>query len=298
MGRAVERGIDNARSKRGGIETGSSLLSGDAREASERFFDFFSVDPAADDPLLLRRLIAAFSRIPYENLSKIIKQTETGSAPRFRLPPEVLQDHIEHRLGGTCFSLTHFFQKILTAAGFEAYRVMAHMRAGRNIHCAVVVCLPEGRVLIDPGYGLNRPVPLRTDAPVRFASRHGGVELRYDADTDEYHLFTYMARERKWRYCFADRPVPDDEFERHWIDSFSKPSLHQICLYRASPQGHLYLRKHHLRLTTFRGQQKENVRETLHKTVKDYFGISPVWVDRAREVLEERKAGRSPDPAP
>ena len=69
--------------------------------------------------------------------------------------------------------------------------------------------------------------------------------------------------------------------------------INQICLYRAGPQGHMYLRKNHLRVTSFRGQRKENVREGLHDTVKTYFGIAPRWVEEAKAVLAERRAKRS-----
>jgi arylamine N-acetyltransferase len=267
---------------------------GDFREASGLFFEFFKLAPDPGDPLALRYLVSSFARIPYENLSKIVKSHhEGGVVPRFRLPPEVMRDHIDHRLGGTCFSLTYFLEKILRHAGYDCHKVMAHMHAGRNIHCAAVVHAPEGDFLIDPGYGLNRPIPLREDGPVRFASRHGGVEVVFDPAARTYHLYTYTAPERKWRYCFTNEAVPDDEFERYWIDSFARPSLNQICLHRASPQGHLYLRKNHLRLTTFRGQRKDNVRENLDRTVKEYFGISPLWLERAQEVLAERKAQRA-----
>jgi arylamine N-acetyltransferase len=269
---------------------------GEQVEASERFFDFFRLDPRARDPLFLQRLVSTFSRIPYENLSKIIRGgTDPLSPVRFRLPTDVMKDHIEHRLGGTCFSLTFFLEKILNYCGFSCYKVMANMKAGDNIHCAVVVVSGGDRFLIDPGYGLNRPVVFSEQRPVRFASRHGGVELVFVPEEDRFHLFTYMARERKWRYSFADQPVSDEDFERFWMDSFSKPSLNQICLYRASPQGHLYLRKNHLRITTFRGQRKDNVRENLHRTVKTYFGISPYWVEQAKSVLAERKSQRPPE---
>ncbi len=267
---------------------------GDQTESSQQFFDYFGLDPSARDPLFLQRLVSAFSRIPYENLSKIIQSGVDGESPvRFRLPAEVMQNHIEHRLGGTCFSLTYFLDRLLRYAGFTCYKVMANMRAGENIHCAVVARVGETDYLIDPGYGLNRPVQLYEDRPIRFASRHGGVELVFVPQESRFHLFTYMARERKWRYSFSNRQVSEEDFEQYWMESFYKPSLNQICLYRASPQGHLYLRKNHLRVTTFRGQRKENVRQNLHRTVKTYFGISPHWVEEAASILAERRSRRS-----
>ncbi|MCK4547963.1 MAG: arylamine N-acetyltransferase [Candidatus Eisenbacteria sp.] len=261
------------------------------QEANDLFFKHFRLDPSARGPLFLQQLVSSFGRLPYENLSKIIRsREEKDPVDWFRLPAEVMKDHVEHRLGGTCFSLTFFLERLLICTGFNCYKVMAHMRAGENIHCAAIVRLPEGDVLIDPGYGLNRPVALSKDRPVRFVSRHGGVELVFDPEDERFHLFTYMAQERKWRYCFTNEPVSDEEFERHWIASFSKSSMSNVCLYRASHHGHLYLRKNHLRITSFRGQRKENVRESLDKTVETYFGIAPHWVEEARGILAERRA--------
>ena len=267
------------------------LISAGSTDACKLFLDHFRMDASARDPMFLQRVVHNFSKIPYENLSKIVK-TAGGGDPRihFRLPDELMRDHVDYRLGGTCFSLTFFLETLLTHLGYSCYKVMADMQAGRNIHCAVVVTEPSGTLLVDPGYGLNRPVLLNRDHPVRFLSRHGGVEVVYEPASDQFHLFTYMARERKWRYSFADRAVSDEDFERFWVESFSKPTLNQICLYKVTQQGRLYLHRHHLRVSTFRGQRKENVRENLHRTVKTYFGIAPHWVDEAVAVLAERRA--------
>ena len=62
----------------------------------------------------LTRILVSFARIPYENISKLIKLSETGGEwDRFRLPAEVWEDFRRNNLGGTCFSLTFFLWAIL-----------------------------------------------------------------------------------------------------------------------------------------------------------------------------------------
>ena len=83
---------------------------------------------------LLERLVQAFSKLPYENISKIIKLSDhLEDEDQIRLPEEVVEGHLTEGLGGTCFSLTFALQSILAQNGFSNYPVMAHMRAGRKI---------------------------------------------------------------------------------------------------------------------------------------------------------------------
>src|SRR4030067_449842 len=75
------------------------------RDAARVFYEHFSLAPEGPVERFLERLIEQYTRIPYENLSKIIKRFASGTLEeRLRLPDEVIGDHIEWGLGGTCFS--------------------------------------------------------------------------------------------------------------------------------------------------------------------------------------------------
>jgi len=253
----------------------------------ERHFGLIRGRSARDD---LRLLLRHYSRIPYENLSKIIKVARYQELEeKFRLPLEVIQDHIEHRLGGTCFSLTYFLEQILRCWGYPCYKTMAHMAAGENIHCVIVAEVGGESCLVDPGYLLWEPLPLSRGGPQVLSAPQGRLELRYDGRGEEYHLFTCNARGRKWRYRFRPCPVSEEEFRRHWVASFSRPTLHDILLNRLTEQGLLYIRGHHLRLTSLAEERKENIRRDLHRQVERWFGIDPRWVEEALSVLERQR---------
>jgi hypothetical protein len=71
------------------------------------FMQHFGIAPDEPPRRLLENVVTAFTRLPYENIAKIIKRAEAGCAEKARrYPDEVIRDHIEWGAGGTCFSLS------------------------------------------------------------------------------------------------------------------------------------------------------------------------------------------------
>jgi arylamine N-acetyltransferase len=265
-------------------------LSKPHEEAIELFHRHFAIDRAGTELGHLRRILRHYARIPYENISKIIKVASNQDLEtKFRLPQEVMGDHIEHRLGGTCFSLTFFLEQILLASGYHCHKVMAHMQAGENIHCVIIVELSGKRYLVDPGYLLWEPLPMSTERPRVSYTPRGGVELAYDPIGRLFHLFTLDVGGRKWRYRFADQAVSDREFREHWIASFSKPTMHKILLNQLTEKGQLYVRGNHLRLTSLSEEKKANIRQDYHYQIHRLFGIDPDWIEEALSILKQQR---------
>ena len=252
----------------------------------------------------LRQLAYHFAEFPYENISKIIK---TAGAPTLgeamRLPTEVVTDHIDRNFGGTCFSLTFLFERMLRSFGFDCYKVMADMNSGRNVHCLVVVREGGGKYLVDPGYALYEVIPLPGGgaaagvglgpAVQRARLPHAVVEVRADdmgaEPSSAYNLWTEDATGRKWRYRFADAPVSDGDFETHWLESFSKPTLHNICLTRMTPRGHIYLRKDFFKFTSPTSVEKRHLAGGRERLIEQEFGIGGQWVEMAQKVLDGQR---------
>ena len=276
----------------------TSLNPHDHADSVRTFLDFFGLTPRKPDHVTLQEILERFAGLPYENISKIISlnECECGAAPAVRLPETVMEDYARFHLGGTCFSLTFFLQTILTRSGFDCYPVMADMKAGTNIHCCLVVILDAAKYLLDPGYLLTRPMEINPAKPRLFRSEFTGVELRFDRQTNWYHLFTFNQDERKWRYRFQDRPVPPEEFLQHWLASFRKNSMHNICLTRVTRDGLLYVQKYFMRETTFAGKRNFNIRQNYHAVLHDQFGIDRQIVEQAQAALadnlrKERESG-------
>ena len=259
-------------------------------EAVSLFQGHFGLDRPRPDLDYLRQILRHYAQIPYENISKIIKVAKNPDPEaKFRLPRELMEDHIDHRLGGTCFSLTYFLEQILVGSGYPCHKAMAHMQAGENIHCVMVVELSKDQYLVDPGYLLWEPLLLSTEGPQICYTPRGGVELEYDANGGLFHVFTFDIGGRKWRYRFSDRAVSDGEFRGHWIASFSKPTMHNILLNQLTEKGQLYIRGSHLRLTSLSEEKKANIRQDYHRQIQEFFGIEPRWVEEALSILKRQR---------
>lgn len=270
-------------------EKKTSLDSHSHGDAVDEFFDFFELRAQSPRLEFLQEILDRFATIPYENISKIIKLNQQWDAEveRIRLPEEVIAHHVDKKLGGTCFSLTYYLQSILTQNNFRCYPVMADMRAGENIHCCLIVLLDGTRYLVDPGYLLTQPMEIHPDKPKLFRTEFAGVELRYEPQAQKYNLFTFDKHERKWRYCFRDRPTPADEFLRHWLASFGWNSMHGICLTRVLKGGLLYVHKNFMRETTFSEKKNYNIKRNYHAAIRDHFGIEKEIVEQAQAALGE-----------
>lgn len=256
------------------------------------FLKHFQVTPALPSREFLQRIIAAFSHLPYENLSKILKFNRRGEDEhaRLRLPEEVVEEHLRFHTGGTCFSLTFLLQAILRQQGFACYVVMGDMRAGRNIHCALVVLLEGAKYLVDPGYLLRHPMPLDSGKPRLFHNEYNGIELRFDPATQSYDLFTFTREEAKWRYRFVDRPTSAEDFLHHWQASFHRNSMHGLCLTRVHEDELIFIRKDFMRINSLEGKRNVNLKKNYHATIHEVFGIAPEYVEQALAALRENLA--------
>ena len=249
------------------------------------FYKISSKLPSLD---FLSIILENFSNIPYENISKIIKWNESFEQDNhFRLPDQVISDHIDLNLGGTCFSLTFSLQTILIQNRFFCYPVSADMLAGKNIHCALVVVLENKKYLVDPGYLLNRPKQIDPNNPRFYNTDQTGVELQFHKRQNRYHLSTFTQHEKKWRYSFRDLPVAPEKFLKYWQESFCRNSMHGICLTKVSREGLIYIHKNFMRKTNFAGKQNFNIRNNYHETIKSIFGIKQEVVEQALVALEE-----------
>ncbi len=266
-------------------------------KAGELFFGHFPLTAGDPDKDLLKAVVLHFSKLPYENLTKIISKF-TYDDPDERLcgPEEVLKGFIENNTGGTCFSLTWCLGSILSGVGFRCYPVMADMKRA-NIHCALVVHVDNKRFIVDPGYLLGEPVEL-TSRPAAVMTTFGKVELRPRGDTG-YDLFTITGDDRKWRYRVRTTPVPGNLFLKYWKESFSLPMMNSIQLTRLTDDGHLYIRNHHLRLSREGAKINENIRQDLESRIEREFGIPSSIVAEANEYIERMKSEwriRKPEP--
>ncbi len=253
----------------------------------ECFLDFFKLQRKRPDLTSLQEILLHFANLPYENLSKIFKLNHHwDSENKIRLPEEVIEDYISNKLGGTCFSLTFFLQTILSKYGFISYPVMSDMRAGKNIHCCLIVVLGSLKYLVDPGYLLKKPMEINPEKQELINNKFAGVKLKFDQKSQSYNLFTFNNFETKWRYRFQDKPVSHDEFLRHWLASFKGNSMHRLYLTKRIDEELFFICGNFMRKTTFDGKQNFNIKNNFHEAINDVFGIDKELSEQAMTTLK------------
>ena len=231
------------------------------REIFSSFLERVAIDPAHDrGEFLLQKLCAAFSCIPYENLTKIIKTDSvisSGSAKR--LPDEVLRDYLRYGSGGTCFSLTAAFIAVLSALGFEAHPILADRHYGLDTHCALLFSHEAELLLLDPGYLIHTPTRLPTGAPVRISNGFNRIELTPSDAGARVELHTIANNSRRLRLTYKVKPVDGPAFVRAWERSFAWEMMTYPVLTRYSQGTHYYLQGKTLRIRNADGSRKHQL---------------------------------------
>ncbi len=244
--------------------------------------------PAHGDPRQqLTALARAFSLLPYENLTKIVKHAESGStASARRAPDEVLRDFQRWRAGGTCFSLTATLLHLIRALGLQAEPILADRRYGADTHCALLVWLDHLPHLLDPGYLIVDPVPLDiTDPGRRLVTRFNQLQL-VPGSSDRLELHTIEQENRRYRLTFKTSPVDAAQFQAAWDSSFDWDMMHYPLLTKVTEDQQLYMRGGHLQRRSPTDVRREDVPpEELAERIAREFNIHEEVIRKALAVL-------------
>lgn len=263
--------------------------------ATSILLDLYSIQAERPDLDLLEKVSYHFASLPWENLTKFLKKHGGHERPvaMLRRSEEVMADHAALGAGGTCFSLTNTLRRILTDLGYHACPVMADMRHGANIHCALLVEMDDRRVLLDPGYLVAEPLPLRRDRPV--SVRLPGRMLEYrPTRSGEIELHSVSDRgEKRFRYRLKPRPIPHDEFIHHWLRSFAASGMNGLYLNKMTSEGRLAAHNLNLRIDNGRDKGNLNLRGCYVESVSARFGLASALVRQAYGEWERLRCRRA-----
>ena len=227
-----------------------------------------------------------FSRLPYENISKILKKDQQPAGQRLRLPDEVVHDHFTWQLGGTCFSLTYFLCGIYNLLGYDAQPLICHLNWGQNNHSAVMLQFAGTRFLVDPGYMIFHPLPLKKEHVRSSISSETGLSLRFDPVQDAYAVYTYRKGNYTRRYHFADVALHWDDFARHWDASFELPGMNDLTLTRIQGNEMLFIQGDFIKITAPEKVLKLRERNRAEQLIRDRFGIPLEKLEEARYIIK------------
>ena len=255
------------------------------------------------------------SGVTYENLTKIIRLEQSGSATRARNLDDSFQNDVDSWMGGgTCFSMTWHLYQSFKDMGLSPRLVMGHKRKEKNIHCALV--LPDAsepsslnthhtshiphfpsnpEFLFDPGYLIFDPLPLPLSAPFGtgeafFPLVPNSVRLVRPAQ-DALELWTGGAGgPMKLRFEYPLEGVSVEEFKQHWSESFYREMMTYPVLNRLDrDQGiQYYYQKGNLVIRDKDGSRMERIPEAERVgKLSEIFHIAPDLVERALGILQK-----------
>jgi arylamine N-acetyltransferase len=246
---------------------------------------------AAQPPLeLLAAAAQAFARLPFENLTKIIKQAEAGRVEEARrFPHEVLADHRTLGAGGTCFALTATLLYLVRALGWQAEPILADRRYGADTHSALLVWIDGKMHLLDPGYLIVRPLALPTQGEIRVATSFNELLLIAKETGAKVELYTLEKGQRTYRLTYKARPVDAGEFLRAWDVSFEADMMRYPVLSRVESNQQIYLQKQHLLIRGAEASRRIEVPpDQLVTEIARQFKLAPPLVARALGVLQHQ----------
>ena len=284
--------------------SGAFPSAGDDAGALRRFLADFGVAPPAGATeaarlVTLRQVVRAFSRLPYENLTKIIKYDACPNPESARRgAEEILSDHQSFGAGGTCFSLTALLLSLARGLGFRAEPLLADRRYGDDTHSALLVWFDEQPHLLDPGYLILDPLPLGplsrgVDSSFRGEGQRIATVFNelvlIPRQNDRLELHTVQGGQQTYRLTFKTGPADAGAFLNAWDASFGWDMMRYPLLTRVSSQRQLYLQGDRFQVRTDHGVERDRVsRDDLPDHVARTFGLAPELAKRALRVLDRQ----------
>ena len=262
--------------------TGNPLADpSDDSAALRAFCEHFRLAPGAREEALVEKVATAFSSLPYENLTKVLKHDREGGVVR-RGPEEVIRDHIRLGSGGTCFSLTAALLHVLRGLGLRAEPILADRHYGENTHCALLVWLEGHPHLLDPGYLILKPLPLpgNQDLEQRVPTSFNELLLRHKDLGSKIELHTLQQGAANHRLTFKPEPAEDREFLAAWDASFGWEMMRYPLLTRVQGGDQLYLQG-----ARFQRRSQKDVERSELFAAEDIAGAFGLEANLVREAL-------------
>lgn len=238
----------------------------------------------------LTEVTRAFARLPYENLTKIIKEAGAGHpAEARRTPAEVIADHNRLGTGGTCFSLAAAFLHLVRSLGWPAEPILADRTYGSDTHCALVVGIDGLLHLLDPGFLIVEPIRLDGGASQELKTPFNRLILEPRAAGAMLDLSTIQDGRRTYRLTFKLRPVDTAEFLKAWDASFDWEMMHYPLLTKVAKSRHLYLKGNRFQIRSERSIRLSEIsRGDLPARIEAEFGIARSVASHALSILKQR----------
>ena len=269
----------------------SSHLSPPAdRRLLSAFLEHFGLPCETQADGLLRRLARRFAELPYENLTKIIRDAQCADVIQARRSPsDVVADFIALGTGGTCFSLTATLLHLVRSLGWRAEPILADRSYGQDTHCALLVWIDNRPHLLDPGYLIVDPIPMEMTGERTITTAFNQLTLAPREQSEKIDLFTSQQGNSTYRLTFKTQPVDAREFLRAWDASFDWDMMRYPLLTRTCGNRQLYLRGSRFQVRSHDLLDRQDIPpDEMIPRIAAQFGIDASVTARALTVLRQK----------
>ena len=261
-----------------------------------KLLDHVGYQVPTDKTRLLENVLLAFSRIPYENITKINSSAEATNGIAKHSVEEVIDGFIRYGTGGTCFPLTLTLQHLIRSLGYEAYPILADRRYGADTHCALILRLsPSTWHLLDPGYLITTPCPIPTQTSAQFNLLLSLIELIPLPGSNRLELYTIEnaitggEQKKRYRLTYKLTPVDEHQFQTAWDRSFSWEMMQYPVISVVINNTQIYFQKCNLIVKNRSHSSRMTLRyEDLGAEINKRISIAPEIINRALATLRPR----------
>ncbi len=204
-------------------------------KAFELFVKNFNIKINQQDKVsLLKDILKAFSKIPYENITK------HEYYKKFIYPYDIMKNFVLYGAGGTCFPLVYFLKRILDFFGFDCFISLADRTYAPSSHCVVFVRVKDEIFLTDVGFSVF--VPVKIEYPKTLISLNQG-KLEFILEGDRLDVFSVFDNgHRKFRYSASLNPCSYDDFFSAWEKTYEFEMMNHIIIVKEKSDELIYVR--------------------------------------------------------
>jgi N-hydroxyarylamine O-acetyltransferase len=231
-------------------------------------------------------LAAHTARIPFENLDVLLGR-------RVRLDLEGIQAKlVQARRGGYCFEHATLFAAVLERFGFKPLRhaarvvLFAAREASTRTHMFLTVALPEGRFVVDPGFGAfaaRLPLPLVDSG----AAQPAGATHWLSRDDRFWALRTLRdgIAIDAWLSTLGEENPADFQVANHYTATYpASPFVNGLMMHAFTAEGRVAVINRDA--TIWRGDTPQSIRiadrRALRALLVEHFGFDLPEVEHMR----------------
>ena len=185
-------------------------------------------------------ILYIFSKIPYENLTKLKEADEKDFEKKLRTPYYLIKDFFEKGTGGTCFSLVYFLKNLLEYMGFKTEFLLCDRSYGENTHTVILTEIDNEKFLCDVGYLIYKPIPIQKEV---FEFETNAYDFLLENKGKDIYVYTKSDRGfKKFRYKIKMNKVSEDGFISAWEKSFEFEMMNHFIITKDVGDGIIYIK--------------------------------------------------------